>query len=226
MARRRQWQRHPVEHVRRSSWATMPLSLQWKPLPPQTADRHPTDLAVLLRGARLVTAQETEEGRRWAESKIKALTGGDPITARFMRQDFFTFMPQFKLFIAGNHKPGLRNVDEAIRRRLNLIPFVVRIPPKERDPRAWPRNLKAEWGGILQWAIDGCLDWQSKAPRSAARCRHHRHRRLPRGGGCHRPMDHRMLHRQRPDHRRLQLIKRDLSHYNRSAFRIAWQELG
>ena len=69
-------------------------------------DRHPTDLA-MLRGARLVTAQETEEGRRWAESRIKALTGGDPITARFMRQDFFTFTPQFKLFIAGNHKPGL-----------------------------------------------------------------------------------------------------------------------
>jgi putative DNA primase/helicase len=59
-------------------------------------DRHPTDLA-MLRGARLVTAQETEEGRRWAESRIKALTGGDPITARFMRQDFFTFTPQFKL---------------------------------------------------------------------------------------------------------------------------------
>jgi putative DNA primase/helicase len=69
-------------------------------------DRHPTDLA-MLRGARLVSAQETEEGRRWAESKIKALTGGDPITARFIRQDFFTFTPQFKLFIAGNHKPGL-----------------------------------------------------------------------------------------------------------------------
>ena len=52
----------------------------------------------MLRGARLVTAQETEEGRRWAESRIKALTGGDPITARFMRQDFFTYQPQFKLF--------------------------------------------------------------------------------------------------------------------------------
>ena len=91
------------------------------------SDRHPTDLA-MLRGARLVTAQETEEGRRWAESRIKALTGGDPITARFMRQDFFTFLPAFKLFIAGNHKPGLRAVDEAIRRRLNLIPFTVTIP--------------------------------------------------------------------------------------------------
>lgn len=122
-------------------------------------DRHPTDLA-MLRGARLVTAQETEEGRRWAESRIKALTGGDPITARFMRQDFFTFSPQFKLFIAGNHKPGLRNVDEVMRRRLNLIPFAIKIPKNERDPDLADK-LKAEWRGILQWMIDGCLAWQA-----------------------------------------------------------------
>jgi len=121
-------------------------------------DRHPTDLA-MLRGARLVTAQETEEGRRWAESRIKALTGGDPITARFMRQNFFTFTPQFKLFITGNHKPGLRGVDEAIRRRLNLVPFVVTIPAAERDPEL-AEKLKAKWPGILQWMIDGCLSWQ------------------------------------------------------------------
>lgn len=123
-------------------------------------DRHPTDLA-MLRGARLVTAQETEEGRRWAESRIKALTGGDPITARFMRQDFFTYMPQFKLFMAGNHKPALRNVDEAMRRRLNLIPFAVKIPKNERDP-VLADKLRAEWPGILQWMIDGCLAWQAE----------------------------------------------------------------
>lgn len=93
---------------------------------------HPTDLAAL-RGARLVTAIETEEGRRWAESKLKALTGGDRIAARYMRQDFFEFVPQFKLLVAGNHKPGLRTVDEAIRRRFNLIPFTITIPPAERD---------------------------------------------------------------------------------------------
>jgi putative DNA primase/helicase len=121
-------------------------------------DRHPTELAYL-RGARLVTAQETERGRRWAETKIKALTGGDPISARFMRQDFFTFMPQFKLFIAGNYKPGLRGVNEAIRRRFNLIPFLVTIPEQDRDPQL-DEKLKAEWPGILQWMIDGCLAWQ------------------------------------------------------------------
>jgi putative DNA primase/helicase len=122
--------------------------------------RHPAELAVL-RGARLVTAQETDEGRRWAESRIKALTGGDPITARFMRQDFFTYTPQFKLLIAGNHKPGLRNIDEAIRQRFHLLPFTVRIPPERRDPQLF-ETLRQEWPAILGWAIRGCLQWQSQ----------------------------------------------------------------
>lgn len=121
-------------------------------------DRHPTDLAGL-RGARLVTATETEEGRRWAESKIKSLTGGDKIAARFMRQDFFSYTPTFKLIIAGNHKPGLRSVDEAIRRRFHLVPFTTTIPPAERD-ETLSEQLKAEWPGILAWAIAGCLEWQ------------------------------------------------------------------
>jgi putative DNA primase/helicase len=122
------------------------------------SERHPTDLAGL-RGARLVTATETEEGRRWAESKIKVLTGGDKISARFMRQDFFEFTPNFKLMIAGNHRPGLRSVDEAIRRRFHLIPFAVTIPPAERD-HALAEKLKAEWPGILSWLVEGCRIWQ------------------------------------------------------------------
>lgn len=119
---------------------------------------HPTELAGL-QGARMVTAQETEDGRNWAVSRIKALTGGDPIRARYMRQDFFTFAPKFKLLIAGNHKPRLRNVDEAMCRRLHLVPFTVTIPKQKRDPDLADR-LKAEWGGILQWVIDGCLAYQ------------------------------------------------------------------
>jgi putative DNA primase/helicase len=119
-------------------------------------ERHPTELA-MLRGA--ATAQETEDGHHWAESKIKALTGGDPVSARFMRQDFFTYQPTFKLIVAGNHRPSLRNVDEAIRRRFNLIPFVVTIPPDERDPNL-AEKLKEEWPGMLAWAIEGCLEWQ------------------------------------------------------------------
>jgi putative DNA primase/helicase len=123
-------------------------------------DRHPTELA-MLRGARLVTAIETEEGRRWAESRIKQLTGGDRVAARFVRQDFFEFTPAFKLMIAGNNKPGLRSVDEAIRRRLNLIPFVVTIPAAERDPELGEK-LQAEAAGILAWAVQGCAGWQER----------------------------------------------------------------
>ncbi|MGR9345027.1 phage/plasmid primase, P4 family [Rhizobium leguminosarum] len=123
-----------------------------------SGDRHPTDIAGL-RGARLVTAVETEEGRSWAESKIKTLTGGDRITARFMRQDYFEYQPQFKLIIAGNHKPSLRSVDEAIRRRFNLIPFTVTIPAEERD-ETLTEKLRGEASGIMAWAIAGCLEWQ------------------------------------------------------------------
>ena len=122
------------------------------------AERHPTDLAKL-RGARLVVAQETQRGRRWDETKLKALTGGDKLTARFMRQDFFDFTPTFKLFIAGNHKPRIGSVDEAMRRRLLLVPFTVRIPAAERDP-ALAEKLWGERSAILRWCLDGCLHWQ------------------------------------------------------------------
>jgi putative DNA primase/helicase len=121
-------------------------------------DRHPTDLAGL-RGARFVAAIETEQGRRWNESKVKAITGGDKVSARFMRQDFFEYTPQFKLVIAGNHKPAIRNVDEAMKRRMHLIPFTVTIPPERRDPKL-TEKLLAERDGILAWALAGCLHWQ------------------------------------------------------------------
>lgn len=121
-------------------------------------DRHPTDLAGL-RGARFVASVETEQGRRWNESKIKAITGGDKVSARFMRQDFFEYTPQFKLVIAGNHKPAIRNVDEAMKRRMHLIPFTVTIPPERRDLKLTERLL-AERDGILAWALAGCLQWQ------------------------------------------------------------------
>jgi putative DNA primase/helicase len=122
------------------------------------ADRHPTDMAAL-RGARFVSSIETEQGKRWAESKLKALTGGDKISARFMRQDFFEFLPQFKLLVAGNHKPSIRNIDEAMKRRLHLIPFTVTIPPERRD-KLLQQKLLAEADGILAWAVRGCLEWQ------------------------------------------------------------------
>lgn len=122
------------------------------------SDRHPTDMAGL-RGARFVSSIETEQGRRWAESKLKALTGGDKISARFMRQDFFEYLPQFKLLTAGNHKPSIRNVDEAMKRRLHLIPFTVTIPSDKRDKQL-TEKLLAERDGIMTWAVEGCLAWQ------------------------------------------------------------------
>lgn len=121
-------------------------------------DRHPTEVA-RLRGVRLAVGSETEDGRSWAESKIKALTGGDRIAGRFMRQDLFEFDPQFKLFVIGNKMPSLHGVDKAIRRRLHLVPFTVTIPEPERDKQL-KEKLVAEWPAILRWAIDGCLEWQ------------------------------------------------------------------
>ena len=81
-----------------------------------------------------------------------------------MRQDFFEYQPAFKLIIAGNHKPSLRSVDEAIRRRFHLIPFAVTIPPEERDGDL-AEKLKSEWPGILAWLIQGCLEWQTEGLR-------------------------------------------------------------
>jgi P4 family phage/plasmid primase-like protien len=121
-------------------------------------EAHPTELASMM-GARLVVAQETEEGKRFNESRIKALTGGDPVTARFMRQDEFTFQPQLTLVMSGNHKPSLRNVDEALRRRFRLVPFDAAIPANQRDPNL-SEKLRAEAPAILRWAIDGCIEWQ------------------------------------------------------------------
>jgi putative DNA primase/helicase len=125
-----------------------------------TSEQHPTDLAGLV-GSRAVTASETERGRTWDENKIKTITGGDEVSARFMRGDFFEFVPQFKIIVAGNNKPKLKSTDEAIRRRFNLIPFLATIPPEERDLDL-PEKLRAEYPGILKWAIDGCLEWQRK----------------------------------------------------------------
>ena len=120
-------------------------------------DQHPTHLASL-RGARLVAVTETEEGRAWAESRIKSLTGGDKISARVMRGDPFEFAPVFKLWMAGNHKPTLRNPDPAMRRRLHLMPLT--FVPTKPDPKLVDA-LRAELPGILAWAIRGCAMWQA-----------------------------------------------------------------
>jgi putative DNA primase/helicase len=118
----------------------------------------PCDLAVL-KGARFVTASEVEDGQRFAESKVKELTGGDLITARFLYGDPFTFKPNFKIWLCVNHKPTIRGTDMGIWRRIRLIPFTVVIPKDKRD-KSLPQKLRQELPGLLAWAVAGCLDWQ------------------------------------------------------------------
>lgn len=127
--------------------------------PPETLmmrerTNNPTNDLARMAGARLVTAIENDEGKRLAESLIKQLTGGDRISARYLHQEFFEFTPQFKLFLATNHKPVIRGTDHAIWRRIRLVPFLVKITPEERDPYLTQR-LAAEGAGILGWAIEG-----------------------------------------------------------------------
>jgi putative DNA primase/helicase len=119
--------------------------------------RHLTELA-MLHGARLVTSSETEKHQAWSQSRINQLTGDDKISANFMRQDYFTFKPQFKLMIIGNHKPKLETVNEAARRRYLIVPFL--HIPKEPDKNLVSK-LREEYPAILRWMIDGCLDWQA-----------------------------------------------------------------
>jgi putative DNA primase/helicase len=121
-------------------------------------DRHETELTTLF-GARFVSCAEVDEGAVFDEALVKDLTGGDPITARRMREDHWTFTPTHKLFLAGNHKPQVRGADEGIWRRIRLVPWTVTIPTAERDG-SLPEKLRAELPGILAWAVRGCLEWQ------------------------------------------------------------------
>ena len=122
--------------------------------------QHPTELTDL-RGARFASAIETESRRRWAEARIKALTGGDAIKARRMRQDFFEFQPTHKLFVCGNHRPRLGGMRrQAIRRRFLMIPFDVTIPKEQRDQELPNKIIAAELPAILSWAVEGCIEWQ------------------------------------------------------------------
>jgi putative DNA primase/helicase len=134
------------------------LRIRTETLMVKQGDAVPSDIA-RLRGARLVSAQETEEGKRLAESLVKSLTGGDTVTARFMRQNEFQFKPEFKLFVASNHKPTIRGTDYAMWRRIRLVPFTVTIPEAEQDRRLC-NKLRTELSGILAWAVRGCLAWQ------------------------------------------------------------------
>lgn len=123
-----------------------------------------------LRGTRFVSAIETSEGRALAESFVKAVTGGDRISARFLYTEFFDFEPAFKLWLGTNHKPIIKGGDEGIWRRVRLIPFGERFEGEHCDPNLRAK-LDAELPGILAWAVRGCLEWQKrglKPPASVA----------------------------------------------------------
>lgn len=114
-----------------------------------------------LAGVRMVTAVEANFNRHLDEAKLKAMTGGEKITARFMRQEFFEFTPAFKLWFVANDRPRVRGTDTAMWRRIRVIPFNVKIPDAEID-KDLPAKLRAEWSGILAWAVRGCLTWQKE----------------------------------------------------------------
>ncbi|BAK15826.1 predicted ATPase [Solibacillus silvestris StLB046] len=116
------------------------------------------DIARLV-GSRFVSAVESEEGEKLQESLVKTITGGEPILARFLRQEFFEFTPEFKVFFTTNHKPIIGGVDEGIWRRVKIIPFTLNLAPHQRDKKL-EEKLTLEMSGILNWAIEGCLKWQ------------------------------------------------------------------
>lgn len=116
------------------------------------------DIARLV-GSRFVSAIESEEGEKLADSFVKQITGGEPVLARFLRQEFFEFIPEFKVFFTTNHKPIIGGLDEGIWRRVKLIPFNLNLPSHKRDKRL-PEKLSLEMPGILNWAIEGCMKWQ------------------------------------------------------------------
>ncbi len=124
----------------------------------------PTNDLARLRSARFVSAAETEENRGLAESKVKAMTGGDRVTARFLHREFFEFTPEFKVWVSCNHRPSVRGTDDAIWRRIRLIPFQAQIPPGEQDPtlKGPSGKLRAEHSGILTWAHKGYLMWKDE----------------------------------------------------------------
>ncbi|WP_245959530.1 phage/plasmid primase, P4 family [Neobacillus piezotolerans] len=124
------------------------------------SDRVNNDIAAL-KGARMVAATESEEGARLAESLVKQLTGGEPVQARFLHQEYFEYVPQFKIFFTTNHKPVIRGNDEGIWRRIRLIPFTVTIPNEKLD-KDLPEKLRNEMPGILKWMVEGCLKWQKE----------------------------------------------------------------
>lgn len=133
----------------------------------QRGEAHPTVFASLF-GKRLAVSSELEENAFWAESKVKQLTGDETLTARYMRQDFFTFRLTHKHVIAGNFRPRLKGDDFAMARRMVLVPFDQTFSGSRKDP-ALPQKLRAEYPGILAWFIAGARKWVADGLRIPAK---------------------------------------------------------
>jgi len=135
------------------------------------ADAPTNDIARLV-GIRLATAQETELGSSLAETKVKKLTGGDTLTARYLHREFFDFTPTHKLIISGNHRPQIRGNDTGMWRRIHMVPFNFCIPENEVDLQL-VEKLKNEAPGIFAWIVEGGLNrsekgiWVPKAVKKA-----------------------------------------------------------
>jgi putative DNA primase/helicase len=121
-------------------------------------DSIPADLAAL-KGARMVVASESNFGQQIDEAKIKAFTGGDPITARLLYQNYMTFNPTGKLWLVTNDFPQVRSTSDAFWRRVRVIPFATKVAKRNVDKQL-DQKLRAEFPGILAWAVRGCLAWQ------------------------------------------------------------------
>ncbi len=115
------------------------------------------DLAKLA-SKRFVTASEANEGRRLDEAKIKAITGRDDVTARFLYGRFFTYTPEFKLWLSCNHLPRVKDDSEGFWSRPHQVPFEQNYTG--REDKKLKERLWEERAGILNWAIDGALAWQ------------------------------------------------------------------
>ncbi|MGE6551282.1 phage/plasmid primase, P4 family [Bacillus mycoides] len=118
-----------------------------------------------LDGARFVSAVESEEGQQLSEALVKQITGGEKMSARFLRQEYFEFTPEFKVFFTTNHKPIVKGSDEGIWRRIMLIPFTITIP-KDKIDYDLPDKLAKEMPGVLRWAVEGCMKWQTEGLRA------------------------------------------------------------
>lgn len=127
----------------------------------ETRNTHPTDVADLV-GLRCVYVSETDGAAKLDATKVKSLTGGDRLKARFMRQDFFTFSPTHTLLLLTNHRPLVDASDDAIWRRIHLVPFDVVIPEARRDRDLARRIVSEEGAGVLAWIVDGARDWYER----------------------------------------------------------------